>query len=108
MFWLLSLMACVTDEYSATEPPPVVPGPPVVGAAEGSLGCGRSSCLAELAPNVSCLQTCLTSYVLIGGSFERCMATECGATWPAARDCIAGVVDAGTCDSDLEACGITL
>ena len=37
MIWLLALMGCVTDDYQAPEPAPVVPGAPSVGAAEGSL-----------------------------------------------------------------------
>lgn len=76
-------------------------------ALEGTLGCARDSCLAQLAPTVPCLDTCILSYAIIGGSFERCMATECPDSWPAARDCAAEVVGAGTCDTQLEACGIS-
>lgn len=76
-------------------------------ALEGTLGCAQSECLTSLAPAAGCIQECILSYAMLGGSFDRCMATECPDTWPAARDCVSGVVDAGTCTAQLNGCGVT-
>ncbi|MCB9597496.1 MAG: hypothetical protein H6719_32545 [Sandaracinaceae bacterium] len=74
---------------------------------EATAGCARDTCLARYAPNATCFDSCILSYVLLGGSFDRCMETECPTgAWAPARDCIAGVLEAGTCDSQLTACGI--
>ena len=83
-----------------------------------TLGCARDACLSALAPlaltptrdhdTLNCLDRCITSYAMMGGSFDRCMATECaGDTWATARDCVAGVLMAGTCDAELAGCGIS-
>ncbi len=74
---------------------------------QSTSGCARDTCLPSFAPAAACFDTCILSYVLLGGSFDRCMATECPTTWDAARSCIAGVVEAGTCDAQLAGCGIS-
>ncbi|MBX3273274.1 MAG: hypothetical protein KF729_23630 [Sandaracinaceae bacterium] len=75
---------------------------------ESTLGCARDTCLAAYAPAAACFQTCLLSFAVVGGSFDRCMAAECPeGTWPRARDCVERVVEAGTCDARLTACGIS-
>ena len=76
-------------------------------AMQGTLGCAQSACGAELAPAFSCIQTCILSYAMIGGSFDRCMASECPDTWEAGRDCVSAVVDAGTCTDQLNGCGVS-
>ncbi|HJL17929.1 MAG TPA: hypothetical protein RMH99_19850 [Sandaracinaceae bacterium LLY-WYZ-13_1] len=76
-------------------------------ALQATLGCAQDSCLAAYAPAGSCIQSCIMSYVLLGGSFARCMETECPSAWPGVRDCVAGVVDAGTCDGALTECGVS-
>jgi hypothetical protein len=73
---------------------------------QGTLGCARDTCLTAYAGAATCIQSCILSYVLLGGSFERCMETECSRAYPAVAECIAGVVDAGTCDARLAECGI--
>jgi len=72
-----------------------------------TLSCAQSACFASYIPAGTCMQSCITSYVMIGGSYELCMQTECPDEWPAVRDCVSGIVDAGTCDTELTACGIT-
>ncbi len=76
-------------------------------------GCRSAFGSIALAPTadydgLACLERCIQSYAMVGGSFDRCMETECAAgTWATARDCVAGVVEAGTCDAPLAGCGIT-
>lgn len=74
-------------------------------ALESTLGCARAACLASYAPAATCMQECILSYVLLGGSYERCMQTECPDAWPAVVECVNGVIGAGTCDAQLTACG---
>jgi len=73
---------------------------------QGTLGCAQEACFATYVPAGTCMQSCIGSYSMLGGSFERCMETECPAEWPAVRDCVSGFVDAGTCDAELTACGL--
>ncbi len=79
-------------------------------ALESTIGCARDACRDELAvPFLSgCLQTCITSWAILGGSFEACMLGECGETnGQAALDCVDAHVGGGACDAELAACGIS-
>ncbi|GAB5549123.1 MAG: hypothetical protein SangKO_088830 [Sandaracinaceae bacterium] len=74
----------------------------------GTLGCAQSECLAAYAPAAACIESCILSYALLGGSYERCLQAECrGGAAQAVIDCVSGVVDAGACDAELTGCGVT-
>lgn len=76
-------------------------------ALQSTLGCARERCLlSAYAPAATCLQSCILSYAVLGGSFERCLQTECPAEAGAVFECVAGVVNEGTCDEALAGCGI--
>lgn len=75
-------------------------------ALRGTLGCARERCLATYAPAAACIQSCLLSYALMGGSYERCLQAECPEQADAVLACVAGVVNEGACDEALAGCGI--
>jgi hypothetical protein len=77
-------------------------------AVDGTLGCARDACSSAFEPAEACIQSCRRSYVVLGGSFERCMRTECGDAWPGVIECVSEIVADGTCDDELSACGISL
>lgn len=52
---LLALSACLTDDWTPPEPVPVVPGPPVVGAAEGFLELPAGTPLGGFTARCTCL-----------------------------------------------------
>ncbi|HHH29153.1 MAG TPA: hypothetical protein ENK57_12520 [Polyangiaceae bacterium] len=72
-----------------------------------TLGCARDACLSTYVPAATCLPSCINSYALLGGTFDRCMQAECPTAWAAVQSCVAGIVDAGTCDEQLTGCGLT-
>jgi hypothetical protein len=47
------------------------------------------------------------STIVLEGSLERCMESTCPTQWEALASCGARLVDAGSCDAGLAACGIT-
>ncbi len=55
MIWLLATLGCVTDDWQPTEAPPVVPGEPVVGAAEGYLVLPVGTPLSGYTARCTCL-----------------------------------------------------
>lgn len=55
MLVLLALLGCFNDDYKATEPAPVVPGPPVVGAAEGYIRLPFGTPLGGFTARCTCL-----------------------------------------------------
>jgi hypothetical protein len=76
-------------------------------ALRATLGCARDRCLPTYATAATCIQSCLLSYAVIGGSYERCLQAECPAQAAAVLSCVAGVVNEGVCDEALAGCGIT-
>ncbi len=71
-------------------------------------GCASVQCATEYFGAADCLRECLDGYVLLGGSFERCLQSLCPDAADAALACIGEVVADGDCDGQLDACGIEL
>lgn len=73
---------------------------------DATLRCTQATCAGRLLAAQTCLRHCVTNAVILEGAAERCLQATCGAQWEAVVECAAPIVEAGTCDERLSACGV--
>jgi mono/diheme cytochrome c family protein len=78
-------------------------------ALRGIIPCA-SSCIApfQAVSNNPCFETCLIGTAILGGDTSACLQDECPDEFGALTSCLDPILDAGTCDEALTACGIAL
>jgi hypothetical protein len=64
------------------------------------------SCLVPVVSNRPCLVNCGISATSLGGAYGSCLEGTCPDTLSAFDSCMDPAVAAGTCDAQLDACGV--
>lgn len=74
---------------------------------EQSLSCdtGRS-CLGDVLTVRGCLESCLSSAIMIGGNFGACMEGECADSWSDAATCMSNALMDEACTQERQECGL--
>lgn len=73
-----------------------------------TVGCATGACGADFLEAAGCLLECVDSYVLLGGSYQRCVRAQCPDVADAALSCVAEEVASGACDDAIRDCGVEL
>lgn len=73
----------------------------------GVVGCG-SSCLGQVTAlqQEGCLEDCFITSLALEGNLDRCLSSRCGQSYTALQACLDPILDSGSCDESLSACGL--
>jgi len=63
-------------------------------------------CIPKAMPMQACIQSCMMQTATLGGSFGKCMESECGDQYADILSCMDPLVADGKCESELTGCGV--
>lgn len=75
-------------------------------ALKAGASCGLGPCLAGLLVDNSCISDCVMATNAFGGSLDACLRGTCADSYEQVLACADPIVEAGSCDAALAACGL--